>query len=120
VPANARVEKWWPQASVMPYTDVVVGHGGFGTTMTALAGGVPQVLMPLFAFDQFVNAEQVAAMGAGVFLEGGPDVTLLAPVLADVLRDPTYEEKARGVAAAMAELPDLASSVSFLEDLARR
>jgi UDP:flavonoid glycosyltransferase YjiC (YdhE family) len=120
LPANARVEKWWPQAGVMPYTDVVVGHGGFGTTMTALAGGVPQVLMPLFAFDQFVNAERVAAIGAGVFLDGGPDVTLLAPVLADLLRNPAYEEKARGVAAAMADLPDVASSVSFLEELARR
>jgi MGT family glycosyltransferase len=119
-PANARVEKWWPQAGVMPYADVIVSHGGFGTTMTALAGGVPQVLMPLFAFDQFVNAERVAAMGAGVFLDGGPDVTLLAPTLAEVLGDPAYEEKARGVAATMAELPDLASSVSFLEELSGR
>jgi hypothetical protein len=37
-----------------------------------------------------------------------------------VLGDPTYEEKARGVAATMAELPDLASSVSFLEELSGR
>jgi hypothetical protein len=40
--------------------------------------------------------------------------------LADLLRNPAYEEKARGVAAAMADLPDVASSVSFLEELARR
>ncbi len=120
-PANARVEQWWPQATVMPRTDVVVGHGGFGTTMTALAGGVPQVVIPLFAFDQFVNAERVAAIGAGVCLDGGPDAaSALVPALADVLGDPAYREKALGVAAAMAELPDLASSVSFLEELAGR
>ncbi len=118
LPANARVEQWWPQASVMPHTDVVVGHGGFGTTMTALAGGVPQIVIPLFAFDQFVNAERVATIGAGVCLDGGPDAaTSLAPALADVLGDPAYGEKARGVAGAMAALPKLASSVSFLEEL---
>ena len=71
-PANARVEQWWPQASVMPHTAVVVGHGGFGTTMMALAAGVPQVVVPLFAGDQFLNAERVAAIGAGVCLDGGP------------------------------------------------
>jgi len=120
LPANARVEQWWPQATVMPHTDVVVGHGGFGTTMTALAGGVPQVVIPLFAFDQFINAERVAAIGAGVCLDGGPDaVSALATALADVLGDSTYAEKARGVAAAMAALPDVASSVSFLEELAQ-
>ena len=121
LPANARVAPWWPQASVMPYTDVVVGHGGFGTTMTALAGGVPQVVIPLFAFDQFVNAERVAAIGAGVCLDGGPHATSdLAPALAHVLGNPSYREGARGIAAAMAELPDVASSVSFLEQLAGR
>jgi len=121
LPANARVEQWWPQAGVMPQSDVVVGHGGFGTTMMALAGGVPQVIIPLFSFDQFVNAERVAAIGAGVCLDGGPDAAdSLAPTLANVLGDPAYGEKARGVAAAMAELPDLAWSVSILEELARR
>ncbi|HEV2810094.1 MAG TPA: glycosyltransferase [Acidimicrobiales bacterium] len=121
LPANARVEQWWPQAAVMPHTDVVVGHGGFGTTMTALAGGVPQLVIPLFAFDQFINADRVAAIGAGLCLEGGPDAaSALVPALTEVLGDPAYKEKALGVAAAMAELPDLASSVSFLEQLGRR
>jgi len=121
LPANARVEMWRHQASVMPHTAVVVGHGGFGTTMTALAGGVPQVVIPLFAFDQFVNAERVAAIGAGVCLDGGPEAsTALAPAVAGVLGHPAYGESARGVAAAMAKLPDVASSVLILEQLARR
>lgn len=105
----------------MPHTDVVVGHGGFGTTMTALAGGVPQVVIPLFAFDQFLNAERVAVIGAGVCLDGGPDAaSVLAPAVAHVLGGPAYGEMALGVAAAMAKLPDVASSVAFLEQLGRR
>lgn len=120
-PANARVEQWWPQATVLPHTDVVVGHGGFGTTMMALAAGVPQVVIPLFASDQFINAERMAAIGAGVRLEWGPDAApFLARALADVLGDPACAGNARRVAAAMAELPDVTSSVSFMEDLARR
>ena len=121
VPANARVEQWLPQADVMPHADVVVGHGGFGTTMAALAGGVPQVVTPLFAYDQFVNAEQVAAVGAGVCLDGGPEaVPALAEALATVLADPTYKEKAQGVATAMAALPPVNSAVALLEELAGR
>ena len=119
LPANALVEQWRPQASVMPHADAVVGHGGFGTTMAALGGGVPQVIIPLFAFDQFLNAERVAAIGAGVCLDGGPAAaSALAPALTKVLGDPAYRETARGVAAAMAQLPDVASSVPFLEQLA--
>ncbi|HUR23220.1 MAG TPA: glycosyltransferase [Acidimicrobiales bacterium] len=121
LPANVRVEQWWPQASVMPHAAVVVGHGGFGTTMMALAAGVPQVVIPLFAGDQFLNAERVAAIGAGVCLEGGPGaVPMLAQAVADLLAEPAYAQRARGVAAAMAGLPDVASSVPFLEELAGR
>jgi len=119
LPANARVEQWWPQAAVMAHTAVVVGHGGFGTTMAALAAGVPQVVVPLFAFDQFVNAERVAEVGAGVYLEGGPAaVAGLGAAVAGVLGDPSYRQGAQGVATAIAELPDVASSVPFLEQLA--
>ena len=70
VPANARVERWWPQADVMPAASAMIGHGGFGTTMMALAAGVPQVIVPLFAADQHQHAVQVAAVGAGVRLSG--------------------------------------------------
>ena len=49
----------------MPHAAAVVGHGGFGTTMMALAAGVPQVVVPLFAFDQTINAERVAASAPG-------------------------------------------------------
>ena len=119
VPANAQVAQWLPQAGVMPHTDVVVGHGGFGTTMAALAGGVPQVVVPLFSYDQFVNAEQVAAVGAGVCLDGGVDAgPALAGAIANVLGDHVYAEKAQAVSAAMAALPPVSLAVSALEELA--
>ena len=62
------VERWWPQRAVLSRAAAVVAHGGFGTTQAALEAGVPQVVLPLFSFDQFVNADRVAAVGVGVAL----------------------------------------------------
>jgi MGT family glycosyltransferase len=120
VPANARVERWWPQADVMPHAAVVVGHGGFGTTMSALAAGVPQVVVPLFALDQRINADHVAAVGAGVSLAGGPDAFGSLPdAVAALIDGPSYRQAARGVADEMAALTPLADIVKVVEALAR-
>jgi hypothetical protein len=54
VPANVHVEQWVPQADVLDHADAVVCHGGSGTTLGALAYGVPLVVTPLFA-DQPYN-----------------------------------------------------------------
>lgn len=37
LPANTRVEGWWPQADVLDCAALLLGHGGFGTTMGAIA-----------------------------------------------------------------------------------
>jgi len=121
VPSNSRVETWWPQHDVMPHAAAVVGHGGFGTTMAALSAGVPQVVVPLFAHDQFLNAHHVAAVGAGLHLDGGPAaIDGLPAALAELLGNPAYAEGASAVAQQMAALPPVADCVPTLEDLARR
>jgi UDP:flavonoid glycosyltransferase YjiC (YdhE family) len=118
VPANARVERWWPQADVMPLAAAMVGHGGFGTTMTALAAGVPQVVLPLFAYDQFVNAGRVAEAGAGVQLPGGLEaVDQLPDAVEQVLHDASCTAGARAVAADIAALPDVTNAPAVLEEL---
>ncbi len=74
LPANAHVEQWLPQAAVLAQASAVLGHGGFGTTLGALAAGVPQVVAPIFTSDQVVNGTHVAAAGAGRTVPPGPDV----------------------------------------------
>lgn len=118
VPANVRVERFRPQQHVMPATAAVVGHGGFGTTMTALAHGVPVVVVPLFSSDQFVNAAAVTDAGAGVSLTGRDQFGDLAVAVDAVLADPTFTERARGVAADIARLPPVAAGVGVLERIA--
>ncbi|PYC67513.1 glycosyl transferase [Micromonospora arborensis] len=67
VPGNVSVHSLVPQAELLPHVDVVVHHGGSGTTLGALAVGVPQLMLPQGA-DQFANAEAVSAVGAALGL----------------------------------------------------
>jgi UDP:flavonoid glycosyltransferase YjiC (YdhE family) len=67
VPGNVTVRTWVAQADVLAHADVVVHHGGSGTTLGALAFGIPQVILPQGA-DQFANADAVVAAGAAVRL----------------------------------------------------
>ena len=60
VPSNARVERFIPQATLLPTCAAVVHHGGAGTTFGTLAHGLPQVVIPQGA-DNFDNAAMVAA-----------------------------------------------------------
>jgi UDP:flavonoid glycosyltransferase YjiC (YdhE family) len=118
LPANAWAAQWWPQAAAMQEAALVIGHGGFGTTMTAVAAGVPQLVLPLFSNDQFQNAERVEAVGAGARLLGGLDAIPDVPGLVrELLERPRYIEAARRIAADMAALPDVTITVAVLEEL---
>ena len=107
LPPNVHVERWVAQASVMPHAAAMVAHGGAGTTLAALAAGVPLVMLPLSA-DQPINARRVAELGAGLALDGGAaGVGRLAEAVARVLQDPGYREAARRIAAEVATLPSV-------------
>jgi UDP:flavonoid glycosyltransferase YjiC (YdhE family) len=74
------VQTWVPQAELLPHVDVVVHHGGSGTTLGALTVGAPQLILPQGA-DQFANAYAVGAAGAGLPL-------LLDELSADAIAEP--------------------------------
>jgi UDP:flavonoid glycosyltransferase YjiC (YdhE family) len=119
LPANAWAAQWWPQAAVMREAALLIGHGGFGTTMTAVAAGVPQLVLPLFSSDQFQNAERVEAVGVGARLLGGLDALPDVPgIVRELLEQPRYIEAARRIAADMAALPEVRATVAVLEELA--
>lgn len=133
LPDNVHVERWFPQDRRMPHVAAVVGHGGFGTTMSALAAGVPQVVVPLFSADQFANADRVAAVRAGMALAedgvaarlagsmmpAGPQVLDRLPdAVLRAVHDDEIRAGAGAVAGEIAALPDVAASVPLLEALA--
>ncbi len=130
LPPNVHVERWWPQADVLAQAAVVVGHGGFGTTQAALAAAVPQVVVPLFSFDQFINAERVASVGNGMALidaeaadrlvgetvpHGPRALGDLGVAVRQVLQDETYRTRAGALASEVSALPTTAECVASLE-----
>jgi UDP:flavonoid glycosyltransferase YjiC (YdhE family) len=116
VPDNVHVEPWVDQADVLAEADVVVCHGGSGTTFGALAAGVPLVIVPLFA-DQFANAPRVAEAEAGLVLETGldagggrrplgqADAVGLAETIETVRSQPSFRQHAQRIAGEMARAP---------------
>lgn len=126
VPAHVRVEPWVDQADVLGEAQVVVCHGGSGTTFGALAAGVPVVIVPLFA-DQFANARAVAGTGAGIVVDTGAagrgrrrpltddDAQRIAAAIEAVRSRPSYRRRARRIAAEMAAAPPAAT---LLDELA--
>jgi UDP:flavonoid glycosyltransferase YjiC (YdhE family) len=114
VPDNVHVERWVPQGAVMPHAAVMVGHGGSGSTLMAMAAGLPLAVVPLFA-DQPQNARRVEALGAGLALDG---TSALAGAVSELLDDPVYREDARAVAAEIATQPRVDAAVGVLRGIA--
>ena len=104
LPPRVRVERFVPQAHILPRAEAVVSHGGSGTTLGALAHGLPLVLVPQAA-DQFDNAARAEAAGAAVVLRPG-EVTAesVRAALGRVLGEPAFAEAARAVAAEIGEM----------------
>ena len=54
-----------PLSLVLPTVDLVIHHGGLGTTMAAIRAGRGSVVLPI-AFDQDYNARLIEARGLGL------------------------------------------------------
>ena len=105
VPDNVTVRGWVSQAALLPHAVLVVHHGGSGTTLGALAAGVPQLVLPQGA-DQFANADVLTAAGAARSLL--PDETTPVAIAehANALRTvPAHRDAARALADEIARMP---------------
>ena len=118
-PPHVRIERYIPQDQILPYCDVVVNQGGFGTITGALRAGLPLVIIPMGA-DQPMNAACCEALGVGKVI--GPDERtpeVIRDTVRAVLADPAYRANAARVGEDMAALPGLDHAVGLLEQLAR-
>jgi MGT family glycosyltransferase len=87
LPAGVEAARTQPQLDVLPHAAVFVTHAGMGSAGESLWFGVPTVAVPQ-AVDQFTNAAQLEAAGAGVRLP-------TEEVTADTLRATVAEAAAR-------------------------
>ncbi|MGC4819060.1 glycosyltransferase [Micromonospora sp. DT63] len=117
IPDRVTVHRWVPQAELLPLVDVVVHHGGSGTTLGALAAGVPQVLIPQGAI-QFADAEALSAAGVALrLLPGEVDAEAVAEQTRRLLAPHAAQRAAvRDVAEEIARMPAPASVAQRLPE----
>jgi UDP:flavonoid glycosyltransferase YjiC (YdhE family) len=111
-PANVTLSVYEPQSQAM-ICDAAVIHAGAGTTVAALARGLPLVAVPMFA-DQMHNADRLVARQLGIRVEPHNVAEQLVPAVESVLNDPTYRVNARCVADAIAARPTPAQAMDVL------
>ncbi|MFD2466606.1 glycosyltransferase [Amycolatopsis silviterrae] len=118
VPANVQLEAWVPQSELLPHVDLVVHHGGSGTTLGAFAAGVPQLVLPQGA-DQFTNADAVIEAGAGAKLLGDElTADAVREASARLLTDSAVADAVRGLAEEVAGMPSPQEVVAQLSQYA--
>jgi UDP:flavonoid glycosyltransferase YjiC (YdhE family) len=120
VPPMIRLVPPTPLHTFVGSCAAVVHHGGGGTALTALAHGVPQLLLPQM-MDQFVRCERIAASGAGLSLPEAftqNDPAALREALTEVIEKPGYLETARRLRDENAAQPSPADITARLAALA--
>ena len=113
-PSHVLVERYIPQALVLPRCDALVAHAGAGTMLGALAHGVPQLLLPHGA-EQHLNA--AACRGAGAALVIEPDEIGAEAVRAGLVRvlgEPEFAAAARRLRDEIAAMPPADEALAAL------
>ena len=95
----------------------MITHAGLGTTMAALGHGVPLLCTPM-GRDQFFNAEQVQALGAGRMLMPDSSSEAIAQAATDILEDDRFKAGAKQMAVAIGGYGGAAQAAAALESLA--
>ncbi|RAY12772.1 glycosyl transferase family 28 [Actinomadura craniellae] len=123
VPGNVRVVDFVALNELLPSCSAIVHQGGFGTAQTALAHGVPQVIVPSDMWDAIARAQRVQRSGAGLCVSDDgrpPAVAELRDALVRVLAEPSFARAAAGMRAEVRGAPAPADLVPLLEKLTAR
>ena len=119
-PSNIHVHRHIPQELLLPHCAAVVTHGGAGSTLGALAFGLPLLIVPQGA-DHFYNAERVVAAGAGVQLTADRlSADSARDAVRTLLHDDTFHGAAHRIMNELDAMPDPQQAGETLERLADR
>ncbi len=114
---NVAVVQSAPHNVLLKEASVVVSHCGHGTTMKALAAGVPMVCIPM-GRDQDATAERVVNQQTGIQLSPTASSAEIRLAIAEVLHHGDYRENALRLASILAREHQPLDVVMELEDLA--
>lgn len=117
-PANVHIERYVPQAGLLPHCRLVISHGGSGSVIGALAHGLPMVVIPMGA-DQPLNAARCEMLGVAHVLDAvAATPHMVREAVSRVLQDSIYRQTAERIRDEIAALPGPELAIMLLERLA--
>jgi UDP:flavonoid glycosyltransferase YjiC (YdhE family) len=119
-PAHIEVHRFVPHVQLMPEATALVGHGGHGTTMQALAHDLPVLVLPMDGkTDQPAVGRAVTRAGAGLVAsrKAGPEE--LATLIAALLEDGPHRALAARLGATIRAMPGAANGADRIEETLR-
>lgn len=131
-PDNVYIERYIPQTLLFPLCDLVIASGSYNTLTSALAHGLPLLVIPI-TDTQPLHAKRCAALGVGRVLKqpGQFDEELqtisqtlspqtVADTVQEMLADPCYRQRAEQIRQQILSLPGPETTVPLLVQLAER
>ena len=95
VPNNVEMHRYIDHARLMPDVDLMIAHGGHGTTMRALAHDLPLLMVPLHPMgDQPAIARAITAHGAGITLPRTAALPTIRAAIDQLLTQPQFSNAA--------------------------
>ena len=113
------VENYIPHSSLLPHCNLVICHGGCGSTISALMHGLPLLIMPRGGAVQRRNAIACAKAGAARVLyedEITPDI--IRRYVRDLIENPEYKFAAERIREEIQRMPGPECAVDVLHKLA--
>jgi UDP:flavonoid glycosyltransferase YjiC (YdhE family) len=104
LPVNAVVRPFIPHSLMMPASDIVVTHGGAGSTLSALEHAVPLLVLPQGG-DQFRTAAAVQEAAAGLTVQGMVTAESVRLGVRLLLTHPLYRAGAARLGTEIAAMP---------------
>jgi UDP:flavonoid glycosyltransferase YjiC (YdhE family) len=121
VPSGVELHQWLSHDGVLPRTSLVVGHGGQGTTMAALAHGVPLLVLPLDSkSDQPTVGRAVERAGAGRVLPRRAAPRRIRAAVEELLEDGPHRAAAERLGEQIRATDGAGEAARALEDALRR
>ena len=113
-PPHMLIEPYIPHTLLLPRCHLVASQGGAGIMLSAVAHGLPQLILPQGA-DQFLNATTCQSAGAALTL-AGEDFSADAVAIAAkrLITEPRFQIAARGIQAEIDAMPRAADVLAAL------
>lgn len=119
VPEGVVWRRFVPHSDVLPYADLLVTHGGYGSTVAGVLSGTPMLCLPLTEEEGAV-AERVAANGFGRHLAAEEaSIGEVRSAACEILNDTAFAGRVAAFAKHLSPPRAKTQAVSLLQTLAR-